>query len=160
MARTVDQLIADIIRREGGYVNHPSDRGGPTNWGITQDTLSLHKGTHATLAEVRALTKDEAREIYRSRYFTPEIAALPEPIQAQAFDINVNGGLKPVLDRVRRYFDGATWEEIVDFLGPQTTNLIISASRVEYWRAITVKRPANKDFLLGWLNRNKEFTPW
>ena len=40
MSDDVDDLISDIIRREGGYVNHPDDRGGPTNYGITQATLS------------------------------------------------------------------------------------------------------------------------
>lgn len=28
------RLITDVIHREGDYVNHPSDRGGPTRWGI------------------------------------------------------------------------------------------------------------------------------
>ena len=32
---TVDQMIDDILRREGGYVNHPADKGGPTKYGIT-----------------------------------------------------------------------------------------------------------------------------
>ena len=32
----IDELIDDVIEREGGYVNHPADRGGPTNWGITE----------------------------------------------------------------------------------------------------------------------------
>jgi lysozyme family protein len=26
----IDQLIDDLITREGGYSNHPADRGGPT----------------------------------------------------------------------------------------------------------------------------------
>ena len=32
----VSQLIDDLIDREGGYVNHPADRGGATCWGITE----------------------------------------------------------------------------------------------------------------------------
>ena len=30
-----DQIIDEIIRKEGGYVNDPADSGGETNWGIT-----------------------------------------------------------------------------------------------------------------------------
>ena len=29
----VDNLIDGVIGREGGYSNHPADRGGATRWG-------------------------------------------------------------------------------------------------------------------------------
>ncbi|HBU3826193.1 TPA: hypothetical protein MCX03_004221, partial [Klebsiella pneumoniae] len=35
---TADQIIEGILGKEGGYVDHPSDKGGPTRWGITQTT--------------------------------------------------------------------------------------------------------------------------
>lgn len=158
--KTVDGLIDDIIRREGGYVNNPNDKGGPTNWGITQATLSRWRGKSVTAADVKALTRDEARRIYRKTYYEDAgIDKLPEALQAQAFDINVNGGLKPILARLTGYF-GATLQEIVDFLGPKTANIMLSAARVEYYRQITNNRPANKTFLLGWLNRAHEFAEW
>ncbi|MBZ7417096.1 glycosyl hydrolase 108 family protein, partial [Klebsiella michiganensis] len=33
---TADQIIEGILGKEGGYVNNPNDKGGPTRWGITQ----------------------------------------------------------------------------------------------------------------------------
>lgn len=33
---TKDEIFNAILGKEGGYVNHPDDKGGPTNWGITQ----------------------------------------------------------------------------------------------------------------------------
>ena len=33
---TIDTLIDGVIGREGGYSNHPADRGGPTRWGVTE----------------------------------------------------------------------------------------------------------------------------
>ena len=32
----IDALIDAVIDREGGYVNHPADRGVPTRWGVTE----------------------------------------------------------------------------------------------------------------------------
>ncbi|MDM4484160.1 glycosyl hydrolase 108 family protein, partial [Klebsiella oxytoca] len=32
---TADQIIEGILGKEGGYVNKPNDKGGPTRWGIT-----------------------------------------------------------------------------------------------------------------------------
>jgi lysozyme family protein len=39
---TADQIIEGILGKEGGYVDHPSDKGGPTRWGITQTTARAH----------------------------------------------------------------------------------------------------------------------
>ena len=33
---SVDGMIDALIDREGGYVNHPADKGGPTCFGITE----------------------------------------------------------------------------------------------------------------------------
>ena len=39
---SVDQLIDGLIAREGGFVDHPADRGGATNWGITDAVARAH----------------------------------------------------------------------------------------------------------------------
>ena len=65
----VDDLIPNVIVREGGYVNHPNDRGGPTNWGITQNTLTRWSGSNATIDDVKNLSKDVAAKIYKAFYF-------------------------------------------------------------------------------------------
>ena len=36
------ELIDELIEREGGYVNHPADRGGPTRFGITEAVARAH----------------------------------------------------------------------------------------------------------------------
>jgi Glycosyl hydrolase 108 len=38
----IDQLIDDVIGREGGYSNHPADRGGATRWGVTEAVARAH----------------------------------------------------------------------------------------------------------------------
>ena len=62
------EIIAGIIKREGGYVDHPADRGGPTKYGVTLATLQDHRAAPVTAADVEALTESEAASIYRERY--------------------------------------------------------------------------------------------
>jgi len=79
---TIDTILDEIIRREGGYVNHPADRGGRRTFGITAQTLGawLKLGRPATAAEVQALTETEARAIYRQQYITgPGLDVITHP---------------------------------------------------------------------------------
>lgn len=54
-----------LIKHEGGYVNHPSDPGGETNWGITKRTALAEGYTGA----MRAMTKEQARAIYKKAFW-------------------------------------------------------------------------------------------
>ena len=49
---TADQIIEGILGKEGGYVDHPSDKGGPTRWGITQTTARASAALLANLASL------------------------------------------------------------------------------------------------------------
>lgn len=90
----IDDLIARLIEREGGYVNNPSDAGGPTNYGITLATLHEARNAPVSAADVQALTKAEAAAIYKDRYFTkPGFDAIADPeLQEFLFDYAVNSG--------------------------------------------------------------------
>jgi lysozyme family protein len=39
---SIEQLIDEVIGREGGYSNHPADRGGATRWGVTEAVARAH----------------------------------------------------------------------------------------------------------------------
>lgn len=70
MNENAKKIINDIIRREGGFVNHPADKGGATKYGITAATLGSWRGLkrNATTAEVQNLTQNEAEQIYYKNY--------------------------------------------------------------------------------------------
>lgn len=36
-----DEIFNAILEKEGGYVNHPDDKGGPTNWGLPKSPRGL-----------------------------------------------------------------------------------------------------------------------
>lgn len=85
--------LAEVLRHEGGYVDHPADPGGATNLGITLATLSDWRGRPVTKQEVRDLTVAEAGAIYHARYWQPIRGdALPPGIDLAVFDWAVNSG--------------------------------------------------------------------
>ena len=59
------KTIDDLIEREGGYVNHPNDRGGPTKYGITQNTAREHN----YFGSMIDLPKELAERIYLESYY-------------------------------------------------------------------------------------------
>jgi len=91
-----------VLKHEGGFVNHPKDPGGATNFGITQATLADFRKKPVTVAEVKSMTKDEAGEIYRWRYWSPPLCeALPEGVDYMVFDLAVNSGVSRAVKFLR-----------------------------------------------------------
>lgn len=171
---TVDEMIDDILEHEGGFVDHPADRGGPTNFGVTQGTLSDWLDRSATVEEVRNLDVADARKIYRTNYFEkPRLHLLPEPLQAQAFDIAVNMGPSRAVKLIQSTINSAGFGPIaVDgIMGPTTATKAADAQRamgpllndaiVEERKAFYVRicerDPTQKVFLTGWIRRAESF---
>ena len=61
----IEEMTAEIVRREGGFVNDPDDPGGATKYGVTIHTLRALRGS-ATVADVKALTEAEALRSLRA----------------------------------------------------------------------------------------------
>lgn len=89
---TIDKLIDEVIAREGGYSNHPADRGGATNWGITEQVARAY----GYRGDMRDLPRTIAAEIYRKRYWTgpkfDQVAAICPEIGEELFDTGINMG--------------------------------------------------------------------
>ena len=58
---TYDEALRRLLVHEGGYTNHPSDPGGPTNFGITIADYRKYVKPDATAVDVRAMSVDEAK---------------------------------------------------------------------------------------------------
>ena len=163
---TTDQILDEVIRREGGYVHDPADRGGPTKYGITQRTLRAWRGQAVTAADVRRLTKDEARAIYRRRYVdAPGFATLPDPLRAQVIDDAVLSGPRQAVKDLQRAIGGIRAD---GRLGPQTRTALrqqgvaaVHARLIQVRAArigrIVQRRPDQARFLTGWLARITAF---
>jgi lysozyme family protein len=87
-----ERFIDDIIAAEKGYVDHAADRGGPTNYGITQ-AVARRNGYDGPMQD---LPVSLAREIYRRRYIIEpgfdKVAVIDEKIGFELIDTGVNMG--------------------------------------------------------------------
>ena len=173
----VDELIDALIDREGGYANHPSDRGGPTKYGITEAVARAHGYSGA----MRDLPRDEAAAIYKRLYWLrprfDQVAKRSSAVAAELFDTGANMGpavaatflqrALSALNRDRRDYldlvpDGrigpatlAALDSFFELRGRDTGETVLlralDALQGERYIRLAERRPANETFLYGWL---------
>lgn len=178
--KSVRQLATEIVAREGGFVNDPDDPGGATNFGVTIHTLRrLRPGQQIGVNDVRALTRNDAIEIYIEHYFRrPRIADLPEPLWPTVFDMYVNAGANAVRILQRLFVQMGIQIAVDGVIGPQTiaaahraydmapSHLVdaYGIARRDYYYRLADQRPASRKFARrrdggkgGWITRSEEF---
>lgn len=181
MTDVFDRLMSHVLSNEGGYSNHPDDRGGETNWGVTVGVARRYGYQGA----MRSMSRDQAVAIYRARYWVEpgydRIAALSERIAGELFDTGVNMGpavasalLQRALNALNRQgkdypdlkADGdagpATRAALAAFLkvrGKEGETVMLKALNVlqgERYVSLAEGRGANESFLYGWLRTRVE----
>lgn len=161
---TVDDMISDILEREGGYVNHPADRGGETNYGITKETLAMVNPD----LDIKLLTKSEAAEIYRrAYYYRPKINEINKHVQPVVFDMAVNHGPVKAIKMLQECINEMAPVSTIavdGLIGPVTvsasqwvTTKELIKRRIEFYADIVANDHSQAVFLKGWLNRAREF---
>jgi lysozyme family protein len=172
----VDRLIDGVVEREGGYVDNPADKGGPTCFGITEAVARAH----GYAGPMRQLPREEAAAIYKRLYWSrprfDEVAKRSERVAAELFDTGVNMGpavavtfLQRALTALNRngkdypYLapDGRIGEQtfaaLDAFLSVRGTSgetvllRALEALQGERYLRLAERRPANEAFLYGWL---------
>lgn len=154
--------ILKVLQHEGGFVNHPNDPGGATNWGITQAVYEKFKGRKVTLEEMRKMPKSDAIAIYKQEYWdrVRGDSIRSYKVAFALFDQAINRGVSASVKQAQKV-TGMIQDGII---GPATLNAINSMTEKEFlekylaesiaaYRAIVARRPASADFLEGWLNR-------
>lgn len=162
---TTDDIIDDVLRREGGFVDHPNDRGGATNFGITRTTLAEWRGKPVTVDDVRALTQVEARAIYQNLYVTrPGFTHIRDAaLRGVVVDAGVHHG--PV--RAARWLQHAVGATEDGVIGPRTLAAVnaadaddvidrVVALRLRFIAGIVARDPSQAVFLVGWVARATE----
>lgn len=169
MPNKIDELIAELIEREGGYVNHPLDKGGPTKYGITEASLKACS-PNGLVPSVKDLTKQEAATIYKLvYYYDTRTDRFPEELQDLMLDMNVLHGASNAIKILQRALNdlggslksdgvlGPKTLQALDFADPIKLRKAINQKRRTFIEAIIKKHPEQKIFKHGWLNRINSF---
>ena len=135
--QSVEDIAAEIVAREGGYVNDPSDPGGPTKYGVTLETMrslgiDLDGDGVVTEADVKRLSRSRAIAIFVEHYYhRPHLDTLPEALQPSVFDMYVNSGTNAVkiLQRLVTTMGFACADDGV--IGPKTIAAVQAAARTQ-----------------------------
>lgn len=86
--------LAEVLKHEGGWSNHPQDPGGATMRGVTQRVYDAYRARNRLSARsVRNITDAELHDIYKAQYWDAVRADdLPSGIDFAVFDFAVNSG--------------------------------------------------------------------
>ena len=136
-----------VLPHEAGYVNHPNDRGGATNRGITQSTLSDYLGRKASIDDVKNLSEETARDIYKRNFWEPIDSKVEDPkAKLVAFNASIASG--------PRYADRLIAKHKGDPYGmlDEHTNFMVNE--------IPKNNPSQKVFVKGWANRQKDLNDY
>ncbi|MBK8291001.1 MAG: peptidoglycan domain protein [Flammeovirgaceae bacterium] len=166
-----ENFAGKLLRLEGGYVNHPLDKGGPTKYGVI---LSVWKeyghdkdGDGDIDAEdIKKLTEEDARYIAKKIFWDYFLAdhISNESVAEFIVDWGYNSGRKTVAKIVQRLVN----VEVDGTVGIQTLRAINSTDQERLFNLLKIERkvflnniirrkPDQIVFYDGWMNRVNSF---
>lgn len=92
------RCLTEVLKHEGGYVDHPRDPGGATNLGVTLNTAKAHGldvdgDGDVDKIDVRNLKPRDVEPVYRASYWLKsKCDKLPAGVDLMVFDLAVNSG--------------------------------------------------------------------
>jgi lysozyme family protein len=173
---SVEAIIDGAIGREGGYSNHPADRGGETMWGVT---IAVARA-NGYQGPMRQMPRDTAVAIYRRQYVERPgfdlIIPISEAIAEELVDTGINMGpswpsiwlqqwLNALNDGGKLYRDiaedgavgpgtAAALKALIAKRGVEGERAVLkglNADQAVRYKSIARSRAANEAFVFGWL---------
>lgn len=163
----LDQSLDWLLEEEGGWSNHPADRGGATMYGVTQATYSAWRKKKGRPAQsVRKISKEEAKELYNEEYWqAASCDKLPWPISYLTFDAAVNSGVRRAIQWLQTGLhcqpDGVAGSKTLAAAaqavatGDTASLLRIIDARTVFLARLVQSKPSQAAFLLGWWRRTQ-----
>lgn len=159
MKNNFEKCFAEVLKHEGGFVNHPKDPGGITNLGVTKKTWDEWTGEDVSPDDMKALTPNLVKPLYKNRYWDAcRCDDLPSGVDYCVFDTAVNSGRV----RATKFLQSVVGAVPDGAIGPVTI-----ASANDKGARLTIEQFIDKRELFlrglsnfptfgnGWLNRTK-----
>ncbi|EKU66337.1 glycosyl hydrolase 108 [Acinetobacter pittii] len=174
----IEQYLEELIKREGGYVNNPADRGGATKYGITEAVAR----TNGFKGNMKDLPLDVAKAIYKKQYWTDprfdQVNIISSLVAEELLDTGVNCGVafaKPLLQRalnllnnqgkggwpdlaVDGIYGSATLGALKIFLakrgkdGEKVMLKVLNIMQGQRYIEICERNPTQEQFFYGWIS--------
>ncbi len=152
-----NKAIDKTLAHEGGakFTDDPIDRGGATKYGVSQRAYPN--------VDIRNLTEQQARDIYRRDYWdrirADEISS--QAIAENIFDTAVNMGVRTASRLAQVALDIEPADGIVGSQSLKTINATDESSfianytigKIARYTYICNRNESQKKYLLGWINR-------
>lgn len=157
-----DPAVKKVLIHEAGYADHPNDRGGPTNYGITKKTYENFVGRSVSKSEIKNMPKGNAIQIYKTMYWDKVMGDDIDsyPIAFAIFDQAVNRGISRAIrqaqDVLGVYQSGKMTRGLVERLNNVDEQAFIERyldESEQAYKNIVSANPTQQVFLRGWLNR-------
>lgn len=156
------KLIPFILKWEGGFANHPNDKGGATNKGITIATFRHFFGSEATVEQLKAMTDEQWETVFRKGFWNPfkgdEIKN--QSIANICVDWAWGSGAPTAIKQVQRLLgvaaDGVVGNITLGAINnaePEKLFEKIKSARLAFVEAIVKRDASQQVFLKGWRNR-------
>ena len=170
--QAIQWVLDDVVEIEGGYVDHPADRGGPTKFGITKPTLARYLGVNlseVTNDMIARLDIPTVRDIYRKLFIVDR--DYHHINNEWAFHLIVDMGVNHHERTAARIVQKAAAPllTIDGLFGPKTVNVVNTltakepslsrfmveavAHRLDHYANLVKRDPSQVAFIRGWVRR-------
>ncbi len=134
-----DEAFQIVLGSEGGFSNHAADRGGRTNYGVTQSTYNSFRARNGLgQQDVRNISQGEVKAVYKEFWDESGAGQLPPQAALAVFDMAINSG--PARARKLWEQSGGDLQTFMD-------------NRRQFYYNLVDRNPSQGVFLNGWMNR-------
>ena len=133
-----ETCLAETLKWEGGWSNHPQDTGGATMRGVIQRVYDAwRKRNNLPRRSVRAIEEAELQAIYRENYWALVRGdELPEGLDLCVFDYGVNSGPSRAVSHLQEILN----IKVDGNMGPVTLDAVNAADPVDTVKKLCERR--------------------